>query len=162
GPGRGAPRLLVLNEYYWPGVEATAHLLSELCEGLAGDFDVTVVTGRMAGGRGVMREIRNGVKIVRVPSTSFDRSSLLSRSVNYSSFGAAALSVAMGARTPDLILCMTDPPILGSVARVVARRFRAPYVVVTQDVFPDIAVKLGFLRNPVVIAMLERMISRYL
>ena len=26
------PRLLVVNQYYWPGVEATAHLLTELCE----------------------------------------------------------------------------------------------------------------------------------
>ncbi len=25
------PRLLVFNQYYWPGLEATAHLLSELC-----------------------------------------------------------------------------------------------------------------------------------
>ena len=39
------PRVLVLNQYYWPGVEATAHLLAELCEALADEFDVTVVTG---------------------------------------------------------------------------------------------------------------------
>ena len=30
--GRRRPRLLVFNQYYWPGVEATAHLLSELLE----------------------------------------------------------------------------------------------------------------------------------
>ena len=29
------PRLLVFNQYYWPGVEATANLLTELCEALA-------------------------------------------------------------------------------------------------------------------------------
>ena len=29
------PHLLVFNQYYWPGVEATAHLLTELCEALA-------------------------------------------------------------------------------------------------------------------------------
>ena len=43
------PRILVLNQYYWPGVEATAHLLSQLCEALTDDFDVTVVTGRLLG-----------------------------------------------------------------------------------------------------------------
>ena len=43
------PRLLVLNQYYWPGVEATANLLTELCEALAEDFDVTVVTGAAPG-----------------------------------------------------------------------------------------------------------------
>ena len=33
-------RLLVLNQYYWPGVEATAYLLSQLCEKLADEFVV--------------------------------------------------------------------------------------------------------------------------
>ena len=39
-PGRRKPRLLVLNQYYWPGVEATAQLLAQLCEALARDYDV--------------------------------------------------------------------------------------------------------------------------
>ena len=48
-PGRRRPRLLVLNQYYHPGVEATAHLLTELCEALADDYDVTAITGRLLG-----------------------------------------------------------------------------------------------------------------
>ena len=43
------PRLLVLNQYYRPGVEATANLLADLCESLAADYEVTVVTGRLQG-----------------------------------------------------------------------------------------------------------------
>ena len=39
-PGPRKPRLLVLNQYYWPGVEATAQLLTELCEALAEEADV--------------------------------------------------------------------------------------------------------------------------
>ena len=42
------PSLLVLNQYYWPGLEATAYLLSQLCAALAEDYDVTVITGRLA------------------------------------------------------------------------------------------------------------------
>ena len=44
---RPASEILVLNQYYWPGVEATAQLLSQLCEALAEDYDVTVVTGAL-------------------------------------------------------------------------------------------------------------------
>ncbi len=68
------PRILVLNQYYWPGVEATAHLLTELCESLAEDYEVEVVTGVLHGHEDDPREIeRNGVRIVRVsrrPHTS--------------------------------------------------------------------------------------------
>ena len=37
-PEARKPRLLVLNQYYWPGVEATAQLLTDLCEALAEDL----------------------------------------------------------------------------------------------------------------------------
>ncbi len=47
--GTSRPRILVLNQYYWPGVEATAHLLTELCEALATDYEVEVVTGVLHG-----------------------------------------------------------------------------------------------------------------
>ena len=50
-------RLLVLNQYYWPGVEATAHLLTELCEALAETHEVTVLTGAVRGKP--LREERN-------------------------------------------------------------------------------------------------------
>ena len=156
------PRLLVLNQYYWPGVEATAQLLSELCEALVADFDVTVVTGRLRDGSRVGHENRNGVEIIRVPSTTFDRRTLLPRAVNYATFLAGALWAGMGSRKPDVVLCMTDPPMIGDIALPVARRFGAPLVVVSQDVFPEIAVLLGRLEHRAVIAVLERMIARYL
>ena len=64
--GRRA-RLLVLNQYYWPGVEATANLLTELCEALAADYDVTVITGRLhEHEQDPDYEDRGGVEIVRV------------------------------------------------------------------------------------------------
>ena len=58
-------RLLVLNQYYWPGVEATAYLLSQLCEELADEFEITVVTGHLHGHDELPdEEVRNGVRIV--------------------------------------------------------------------------------------------------
>src|SRR6266702_790153 len=72
------PRLLVLNEYYWPGVEATAHLLTQLCEALATEYDVTVVTGAVPAAGPRVSE-RNGVRIVRVPSTAYERRRLSRR-----------------------------------------------------------------------------------
>jgi colanic acid biosynthesis glycosyl transferase WcaI len=57
---------------------------------------------------------------------------------------------------------MTDPPIIANVALVVARRFRVPLVVVSQDVFPEIAVELGRLDNRVLIGALRAAIGAYL
>lgn len=153
-------RILVLNEYYWPGVEATAHLLTELCEDLAREFEVTVVTGCLRGTASRSeRFVRRGVEIIRVPSTSFDRASLPARAVNYLTFLVGSLRSATRQRAPDVVVCMTDPPLLANIALVVARRYRSPLVVISQDVFPEIAVRLGRLRNPVLISCLERAVN---
>jgi colanic acid biosynthesis glycosyl transferase WcaI len=157
------PRLLVLNQYYWPGVEATAHLLTELCEGLADEYDVRVVTGILHGHEDEPRRtVRNGVEIVRVPSTSFERSKLAARATNYLTYLSRALAQALRGPRPDVVLCMTDPPMVGDIALVAARRFRAPLVVISEDVFPEIALELKRLENPVLIGLLRGLVGLYL
>ena len=156
-------RLLVLNQYYWPGVEATAHLLSELCEALADEFDITVVTGHLFGHDELPpEEVRNGVRIVRVRSTSYERSQLRLRAANYASYLTESIIAALRGPRPDLVLCMTDPPIVGDIGLLVARRFGVPLLVISQDVFPEIAVQLKRLENPVLVGVLRSLVGLYL
>jgi len=157
------PRLLVLNQYYWPGVEATAHLLSQLCEALTDDFEVTVVTGHLHGHEELPdEEERNGVLIVRVRSTAFERTQLHRRAANYVSYLSDSIATALRRPRPDLVLCMTDPPIVGDIGLVVARRFGVPLLVISQDVFPEIAVRLKRLENPVLVGALRGLVGLYL
>jgi glycosyltransferase involved in cell wall biosynthesis len=157
------PRLLVLNQYYWPGVEATAHLLSQLCEALADDFEITVVTGHLHGHEELPdEEERNGVRIVRVRSTAFERTQLHRRAANYVSYLSDSIATALRGPRPDLVLCMTDPPIVGDIGLVVARRFGAPLLVISQDVFPEIAVRLKRLENPLLVGALRGLVGLYL
>jgi colanic acid biosynthesis glycosyl transferase WcaI len=161
--GRRKPRLLVLNQYYWPGIEATAQLLTELCEALAQDAEVKVVTGVLHGHEDAPRRVvQNGVEIVRVPSTSFERSKLGARAANYVTYLTSALLRGLRGPRPDVVLCMTDPPIVADIALLVARRYRAPLVVISQDVFPEIAVQLKRLENPVAMRLLRGLVSLYL
>src|SRR5215208_5533244 len=99
------PRLLVFNQYYWPGVEATAHLLTELCEALAEDYEVTVITGRLLGYEDEPDyERRHGVELVRVHSTAYDRAPLHRRAVNYFTYLGRALRRGLLADRPDAVL----------------------------------------------------------
>lgn len=157
------PRLLVLNQYYWPGFEATAYLLSQLCAALADDFDVTVITGRLAIPPAEPgRTTHDGVEIMRVRSTAFDRSNLILRAINYVTYLAASLRAGLASRRPDVVLSMTDPPVIANVGLAVARRFRAPLVVVSQDVFPEIAVELKRLESKPIVELLRALINYYL
>ena len=109
-----------------------------------------MITGRLLGYEDEPDyERRNGVEIVRVHSTAFDRAPLHRRAVNYFTYLARALRRGLLADRPDVVLCMTDPPMVGDVALLVARRYRVPLLVISQDVFPEIAVELRRLTNPV-------------
>jgi glycosyltransferase involved in cell wall biosynthesis len=156
------PRLLVVNQYYWPGLESTGFLLSELCGQLADEFDVTVVTGKQRVGKSERRVVHDGVTILRVPSTTFRRANIWLRAVNYATYLLGSVLVGLRQRRPDVVLAMTDPPVVADVALVVARRFRAPLVVISQDVFPEIAIELKQLENPLVIGFLRRAVRFYL
>jgi colanic acid biosynthesis glycosyl transferase WcaI len=162
-PAARKPRLLVLNQYYWPGVEATAQLLTELCEALAEEMDVRVVTGILHGHEDEPRDlVHNGVRVIRVPSTSFERSKLAARASNYITYLGNALLRSLRGLQPDVVLCMTDPPIIADIALLVARRYRAPLVVISQDVFPEIAVQLKRLENRALMSLLRSLVSLYL
>src|SRR5919204_4111529 len=123
--GAGKPVLLVFNQYYWPAVEATAHLLTELCEGLADEYDITVVTGAHPSAP-PGRSVRNGVTIVRVASTTFDRRRLSLRAANYLTYVGLSALAGVGVERPDIVLCMTDPPFLGGIPVGVGRRVCPP------------------------------------
>jgi colanic acid biosynthesis glycosyl transferase WcaI len=130
---------------------------------LARDFDVTVVTG-MLHLEGVKpgTSVVEGVTIVRVPSAAYDRRRLLLRGLNYVTFLIQALRAGWRLPRPDVIFCMTDPPMVGDVGVILARRFRVPLVVTSQDVFPEVAVELGRLDNPVLVGVLRKLVAYYL
>src|SRR5262249_41606433 len=130
---------------------------------LAEEGDVTVIPGVLPGPEAEpSRVVHNGVEIVRVPSTSFERSKLFARAANYVTYLGNALVKGLRGAKPDIVLCMTDPPIVADVALVVARRYRVPLVVISQDVFPEIAMQLKRLENPLAMRLLGSLVSLYL
>ncbi len=157
------PRILVLNQYYKPGVEATANLLAELCEALCDDYEVTVVTGRVRERSDLPSdEILDGVRVLRARSTAFNRAQLHLRAVNYATYLADSVLRSLTLERPDVVLTLTDPPMIGDIGLVVARRFGVPLLVVSEDVFPEIAVELKRLQNPLLVGLLRLMVDTYL
>ena len=149
-------RILVLNQYFHPDRSATSQLLTELCEDLALVHEVTVVTGRPSydpaypvGSRGlVSKERHRRVKVARVWSTQFDRSAgMAGRASNYTTYLGSSLLGAFRADRPDIVLALTDPPPIGLIGLGLARLWRAPFVLVSKDVFPEVAVVLGHLSD---------------
>ncbi|MFQ5667555.1 MAG: glycosyltransferase WbuB, partial [Candidatus Binatia bacterium] len=110
-------RLLFLNRSFWPDVEATGQLLTELCVDLSQHHDVTVVAGPSyhvsVAQRGLwQRDALGAVTIIRTWGTRLPKRQLTGRLLNLGSYyGLAALSVLRLPR-PDVVVAETDPPLL--------------------------------------------------
>lgn len=158
-------RVCFFNRSYWPDFGATGQLLTELAEDLVAHHgcDVTVVTGYpLQGADGVApRETRHGVEIVRASGTTLSPRRFSGRATNYMTYFASACATGLRIPRPDVVVALTDPPIVGLAALLAARRHRARFVFLCQDIFPEVAVLLEDFRNGAVNKGLE-LVNRYL
>ena len=158
-------RVCFFNRSYWPDFGATGQLLTELAEDLVAHHgcEVTVVTGYPLQGRdGVApREARHGVEIVRAGGTTLSPRRFSGRATNYMTYFASACATGLRVPRPDVVVALTDPPIVGLAALLAARRHRARFVFLCQDIFPEVAVLLEDFRNGAVNKGLE-LVNRYL
>ena len=150
-------RLFFLNRYFFPDHSATSQILSQLALHLTeSGHDVHVITSRQLYDDPVARlpaeETDRGVKIHRLLGTRLGRSGLLSRSVDYFSFYISAWRLLLAVTDQDdILVTMTDPPLLSILGMHIARRRRLRVINWLQDIYPEVASELGvpFVRGPV-------------
>ena len=109
-------------------------------------------------GQLVRHEDRPWGRISRVHPFPTDKRDLVARALAFGGFTAvSALEGAVTQARPDVVLAMSPPLTLGLAGWAVARSRRVPFVFNIQDVFPDVAVELGMLTDPRVIAAAARL-----
>lgn len=159
---KSKPRILFINRSYWPDTEATGQLLTELCEGLTGDFQVEVLAGlpnhvsdsQINDNTGEV--IHNGVRITYLLHTRFPKSSTLGRALNLISFTLAAFWSTLWRPRPDVVVTETDPFFLPMLGKWLKRRFGCKFVAYLQDIYPDVALAVGATREGWITAALRQ------
>ena len=155
-------QILVVNQYFHPDRSATSQLLTELCEDLSEHHDVTVVAGRPSYDpsetrelHGFLAEDRHGsIRVLRSWSTTFPRTNMAGRLTNYATYLMSCMAGAIRATRPDVVLTMTDPPVVAVAAAAASAVHKVPFVYVNQDVFPEVGVALGRIRQPTLVRSL--------
>jgi colanic acid biosynthesis glycosyl transferase WcaI len=143
-------RLIILNQFFYPDHSATSQLMTELSESLVErGVAVTALAGRgryTGGERLAPREDYKGVRIERAWATSFGKSSMAGRVLDYLTFYLGASWTLLRLPAHDAVMALTTPPLIGLVALLIGRMRRMRVIMLVQDVYPDIAVALGTLR----------------
>jgi len=159
-------RITFLTHYFPPEVGAPQIRMFELARQLvaAGD-SVTVVTAfpnYPTGvvhdgyrGRFAMEEHMDGVRVLRrwvfaTPNTGFFK-----RILNHLSFVVSSLTALRELGPTDVIFVQSPPLFIGLAALAFSRIKHAPFVFNVSDIWPQSAIELGVLRDPLAIRLAE-------
>jgi len=137
-----------VNRFYAPDQSATAQLLTDLAEHMAGlGQSVTVVTSDLSYEGSKLPSGKHkieGVNVVRVRTTKFGRANRLGRMIDYATFYISAGFTLLGLLQKDwLCIAKTDPPLISVVCGLACFFKRAKLVNWVQDRFPEVALELG-------------------
>ena len=167
--------ILLLTNYWPPEVGAASHLYYELSQALAArGHQVAVLTGfprrhvlelpaRYSGKLAAWEE-RNGVRVRRVRTLRLPQHIPLARGLAHFLLALAYALAGLRLEHPDVLLLCSPPLPIGLAARFLGRFFRCPFVLNVQDIFPQSAIDLGVLTQPLLIRFfqsLERRIYRW-
>ena len=152
-----APSLLFINQHYWPDLAATAQMLTDLAEHLAGDgVEVHVLCSRghyLGDAMDVpAEETHQGVHIHRVRATAFGRGGTLGRLTDYASFYTRALAHVLTGPSYDYVVTLTTPPLLPLVGTLAKRLRGQHYGIWSMDLHPDAEVASGMLDEDGILA----------
>jgi colanic acid biosynthesis glycosyl transferase WcaI len=143
------PTLVFVNRYFYPDQSATSQMLTDLVRGLtAAGFAVHVVCSRQLYDDPHVqlpeREEVFGAQVRRIATTRFGRNGLLGRAIDYATFYVNCAWALLGLlKRGDVLIVKTDPPLMSLMAVPIAALKRAQLINWLQDVFPEVASRLG-------------------
>ncbi len=150
--GTRPTKVLILNQFFWPDVAATAQHAFDLARYLQSHGDeVTAIASRsiygQSGGALPEYEVRDGITIHRVGASRFGKTGLISRAFDFVAFNVACLFKAFSLPRHDVVICLTTPPFIAFVGWLLRLMQGTKFVFWTMDLYPDVPLAAGILKR---------------
>jgi len=160
-------RVALLVHHFPPDVNSTGRLMSRLTSAFREDgHEVTVITSfpHYEGFRIwppyrrklFQRDRVDGVDIWRVWCFARGRKSMRNRLINYVTFNIMAAVVGLRIIPRADVVLATNGSFFSGLSAWISGRGRVPFVYNVQDLYPEVPILAGQLRNPAAIALLRR------
>lgn len=158
-------KILYLTHFFPPELNGGARRVDDLSTLWASlGVNVTVVTGFPSHPTGIVPaeyrgmwtadEVRHGVRVVRTKKYNAPNRGFAQRVLNHLSLAVSATLVAVRKRlAPDVVICTSPPLLIGLSGLLLTRVLRVPLVFEVRDLWPDQAIQLGMLRNPLLVRL---------
>ncbi len=139
-----------ISQYYYPDVATTGQLLSELAIALTKQGrEIYVLTALPTYQKknALREEVHEKVIIKRIFSTRFNKNQIFGKLINSTTFFLSALFNLLIDRKNLPLLIVSNPPFLPLVGFLLKKLRSTQYIFLIHDVYPDIAVRLGYIRS---------------
>ena len=164
-------RILLVNQYYPPDQAPTGLMLEAVVEELARQgHEVTVICSvggyaelenSAAAGKAAEPQVGK-VHVIRLGASKFGRASALGRMADYLSFYlGVAWKILFIQPRPDRVIALTTPPLLSILARVGSWIRRADHGHWVMDLYPDVMVAHGMLREGCLLHRVLAQLARF-
>jgi len=161
-------KVLLVNQFFHPDVAAVAQLMADLAEDLTKKgIEVSVLCGRAnySAERNDDRAANpylKQVNIHRVPSLNLGGRSGLVHLLNYLSFLILAPLRAITLSRYDSTVVFTNPPLIAVVGWLLKLLRGTKFIYVVEDLYPDVAIELGFLKRDGAVTNVANKVSSFL
>ncbi len=159
-------KLLLICNYFYPEVASTGQLLTETCEELQKEFDITVIcsipcyTGKIDSKyqvKKVYKEKYQNVDIYRVWVPEFDKKNKISRIKNIVTYYLNSRKLIRKLGKFDLTMTISQPPILGGLlGRYSSRKNKSKLVYLIEDFNPEQTMAVKYSKNMLLLNMLKK------
>jgi len=166
-------RVLFLTQYFFPETGATSNRIYSLAEYAHHQgHEVLIITEKPNHPEGVIPLEFRGKTYIRRRYGPLDvlycwvftqpKKNNLMRLAFYASFMLTAIVGALlYARDIDVVVASSPPLFVGPAGWLISRLIGARFILDVRDIWPDVAIALGMLRNPILIS-LSRKLERFL
>lgn len=158
--------IFLLTNYWPPEIGAASHLYYELSQELGRrGHNVTVLTGFPRYNikeipaeyvhKRALLEQQGTVSVQRIATPNLPQHIPMLRGIEHFLLAWTYARAGSGLPRPDVLLMYSPPLPIGLATRYLSRRRRCPFILNVQDIFPQSAIDLGVLKQPLLIRFFE-------
>ena len=158
-------KLLLICQHFYPEMVSTGLHMTELATSLNSNFniEIEVLCSYPSKKDFTDKEIADSYKnvnIIRKKSNGKEHGSVINRLLFGFSFFARVLTyIIFHQKKYAGFIITTNPPFLGLTTVLLKRLFGKPYFLIVYDVYPDLAIKMGILKQKSLTAKLWNFIT---
>lgn len=157
-------KILIYDNNFYPEISSLAQLYTDLSLELVKEYEVNVICAvpsymghieKKYLERWLFKEVYKGIKIYRVKVFPFNKKNKISRSISILSYFIRAFFASLSIHNVDVILSVSQPPILGGMLGVITKAIkRCKLIYNIQDFNPEQIVAVGYSKNKLLLRLL--------